>query len=132
VAPAIGATGEWSRARRLGHLIRHDPLHAMRFRPPAPPQVRDRRLAQRPTWSDRECPLDTAGDRCVWHVGGTAGENDDDARAAGRSAPAGRSTLQVRARLGDDLVAPWAPSTRRPFPHDRSSSGETTVTYSGW
>jgi hypothetical protein len=34
------------------------------------------RPAQRSSSSDRECPLDTAGDRCLWHVGGTAGEND--------------------------------------------------------
>jgi hypothetical protein len=54
----------------------HDPLHAMQFRAPPPPQVRDRRPAQRPASSDRDCPLDTACDRCLWHVGGTAGEND--------------------------------------------------------
>jgi hypothetical protein len=41
-----------------------------------PPQVRDRRPAQRPPSSDRDCPLDTAGDRCLWHAGGTAGENN--------------------------------------------------------
>src|SRR5215211_5936399 len=54
-----------------------DHLHAMQFRPPPPPQVRDGRLAQWPPWSDRGCPLDTARDRCLWHAGGTAGENDD-------------------------------------------------------
>jgi hypothetical protein len=53
------------------------PLHAMQFRAPPPPQVRDRRPAQRPPSSDRDCPLDTAGDRCLWHAGGTAGENVD-------------------------------------------------------
>jgi hypothetical protein len=26
---------------------------------------------------DRGCPLDTVRARCLWHVGGTAGENDD-------------------------------------------------------
>jgi hypothetical protein len=31
---------------------------------------------QRRSRSDRECPLVTAGDRCLWHAGGTAGEND--------------------------------------------------------
>jgi hypothetical protein len=35
------------------------------------------RAAQRPPRSDRDCLLDTARDRCLWHVGGTAGENDD-------------------------------------------------------
>jgi hypothetical protein len=53
-----------------------DPLHAMQFRPPPPPQVRAVHPAQRPPSSDRDCPLDTAGDRCLWHAGGTAGEND--------------------------------------------------------
>jgi hypothetical protein len=38
--------------------------------------------ASRPSRSDRDCPLDTAYDRCFWHVGGTAGTNDD-ARACG-------------------------------------------------
>src|SRR5215207_1970817 len=33
--------------------------------------------AHRASRSDRECPLDTAGDRCLWHAGGTADENDD-------------------------------------------------------
>jgi hypothetical protein len=28
--------------------------------------------------SDRGYPLRTDGDRCLWHVGGTAGEYDDD------------------------------------------------------
>jgi len=35
------------------------------------------RPAQRPFPSDREYPLHTAGDRCLWHAGGTAGENND-------------------------------------------------------
>ena len=48
----------------------------MQFRAAPPPQVWDRRPAQRPASSDRECPLDTARDRCLWHVGGTTGEND--------------------------------------------------------
>ena len=37
----------------------------------------------RPSRSDRDCPLDTASARCLWHVGGTAGVNDD-ARACPR------------------------------------------------
>jgi hypothetical protein len=49
----------------------------MQFRPPPPPQVSAVRPAKRSSPSDRDCPLDTAGDRCLWHVGGTAGENDD-------------------------------------------------------
>src|SRR5829696_1053289 len=35
------------------------------------------RPAQRPPSIDRDCPLDTARDRCLWHAGGTAGEDDD-------------------------------------------------------
>ena len=49
----------------------------MQFRPPLPLQARREWLAQRPSQSDRGCPLDTAGDRCLWHAGGTTGENDD-------------------------------------------------------
>jgi hypothetical protein len=36
----------------------------------------DGRPAHRPLQSDRDYPLDTAGDRCLWHAGGTAGEYD--------------------------------------------------------
>jgi hypothetical protein len=54
-----------------------DPLHAMQFRPDLEPEVRCRSPAQRCSPSDRECPLDTAGDRCLWHAGGMAGENVD-------------------------------------------------------
>jgi hypothetical protein len=54
-----------------------DPLHAMQFRPAPPSQVRSVRPAHRPPQSDRECPLDTAGDRCLWHVGGTASESNN-------------------------------------------------------
>jgi hypothetical protein len=42
-----------------------------------PPQVRDRRPAHRAPRSDRDCPLDAARARCLWHAGGTAGKNDD-------------------------------------------------------
>src|SRR5215207_5641020 len=49
----------------------------MQFRPPPPPQVRARARSPTVFSSDRGCPLDTAGVRCLWHVGGTAGENDD-------------------------------------------------------
>jgi hypothetical protein len=58
------------------HPIRHERLHAMQFRGSPPPQVMDRRPVQPPDSSDRDCPPDTAGDRCLWHAGGTAGEND--------------------------------------------------------
>jgi hypothetical protein len=60
----------WQRARIP------DPLHAMQFRPPPPSQVRAVGPANRPSRSNRGCPLDTAGDRCLWHAGGMGGEND--------------------------------------------------------
>jgi hypothetical protein len=53
-----------------------DPLHAMQFRAGPLPQVRGGCPAQRAPGSDRDCPLVTAGDRCLWHAGGTADEND--------------------------------------------------------
>ena len=59
-----------------------DPLHAMQFRPALAAQVRRVQPAQRLSPSDRDCPLDTARDRCLWHAGGTAGENDDRATGA--------------------------------------------------
>ena len=46
---------------------------------PAVFQVSGVHPAQPPSPSDRECPLDTARDRCLWHAGGTAAENDDAA-----------------------------------------------------
>jgi hypothetical protein len=52
-----------------------DPLHAMQFRPPPPPQVRGARPAHRPPRSNRDCPLDTARARSLRHAGGTTGES---------------------------------------------------------
>jgi hypothetical protein len=76
--------GRWQRCRRHGRVSRSlsnpvglvDRLHAMQFRAPLPPQVSGVRPAKRPSPSDRDYPLDTVVDRCLWHVGGTAGEND--------------------------------------------------------
>ena len=53
---------------------------------------------QRPPRSDRDCPVDTAGARCLWHAGGTAGENDVACAWRRRSPLAG----QVRLVPGDD------------------------------
>jgi len=61
---------------RISRSMPRDLLHAMQCRPAPPPQVRDGRPAQRLPSSDRGWPLRTAGDRGLWHVGGTAGEND--------------------------------------------------------
>jgi hypothetical protein len=46
------------------------PLHAMQFRP----LEHARCPLCWPCRSDPGCPLDTAGARSLWHVGGTAGE----------------------------------------------------------
>jgi hypothetical protein len=66
----------------LAVTLRVERLHAMQFRPALKAEVKGRSPAQRSSPSNRECPLDTAGDRCLWHVGGTAGENDDGPRLA--------------------------------------------------
>jgi hypothetical protein len=53
-------------------------------------------------------PLDTAGDRCLWHAGGTADKNDD--------ASAWRRRLQlgqtVRPVLGDHRLVAESPEAR--------------------
>ena len=41
------------------------------------------RPAHRPPPCDRECPLVTAGDRCLWHAGGTADEDYDVSDSSG-------------------------------------------------
>jgi hypothetical protein len=46
------------------------------FGPLRHPRSQAVRPAHRPSPSDRGCPLDTVGDRCLWHAGGTAGQND--------------------------------------------------------
>jgi hypothetical protein len=68
-----------------------------------PTQVRAMSPAQRLSWSDRGCPLHTAGDRCLGHVGGTTGENDD--------APPGDDGSQLDRRA-------------RPVPSDPPSRGQ--------
>jgi hypothetical protein len=72
-------------------------LHAMQFRAAQVVQVSDMCPAPRPSRSDRDCPLDTAGDRCLWHAGGTAGENNVLAPGGAGSEVACR----VRPVLGD-------------------------------
>jgi hypothetical protein len=84
-------------------------------------QVSGQRPAQRPSRSDRECPLDTAGDRCSWHVGGTAGENDD--------APLGDNGYQllqrVRPVLGDHHLVGTSPEgSRQPDGETRTCGGK--------
>ena len=95
-----------------------DPLHAMQFRATPPPQVRDQRPAHWSSPSDRGCPVDTAGVRCLWHADGTAGENDD--------APTWRDGSQldrrVRPVLGDHLPR-WQASARTERGIRRATAG---------
>jgi hypothetical protein len=88
----------------------------MQFRPPLEPQVRDPRAVQRPPRSDRDCPLDTAGDRCLWHVGGTAGENDDCSHATVTAPPQ---------PLGE--ARPRSPLLRGPAVEDGTAAGSDLV-----
>jgi hypothetical protein len=69
-------------------------------------QVRGGCPPYRPPRSDRDCPLDTAVDRCLWHASGTAGE-DDDARTwrrrfqlAGGRAPFSVTTASLARAIG--------------------------------
>jgi hypothetical protein len=75
-----------------------DLLHAMQFRPSPPLQVRAVRPAYLPPRSDRDCPLGTARDRCLWHADGTAGENDE-----------ARPWRRMAARSARGQVRPWYP-----------------------
>jgi len=47
------------------------PLACHAVSAPPPPQVRGGAPSPSASSCDRECPLGTAGDRCLWHVGGT-------------------------------------------------------------
>jgi hypothetical protein len=49
----------------------------MQFQPVLLSQVSDTRHSATVVPNDRDCPLDTARDRCLWLAGGTAGENDE-------------------------------------------------------
>jgi DDE superfamily endonuclease len=81
----------------------------MQFRPAPPPQVRAGSPAHRAPPSDRDCPLATARDRCLWHAGGTAGASYD--------APTWRRRLQldcrVRPVLGDHCLVGKSPEGSR-------------------
>jgi hypothetical protein len=94
---------------------RLDPLHAMQFRAAEVVQVSGMCPESRPSRSDRDYPLDTDGDRCLWHVGGTAGTNDD-ARAWQRRLQRGRS---VRPVSGDPCIVG---KSRQAHPDLRASS----------
>jgi hypothetical protein len=98
--PPRPGTGSAGRARQGRSSL--DLLHAMQFRTAPPPQVRSERPAQRPSASDRDCPLDTARARCLWHAGGTADENDHLARGGDGS------QLVRRVRPSSVTTVSWA------------------------
>jgi hypothetical protein len=89
----------------------------MQFRAAALPQVSAERPAQRPPPSDRDCPWDTARDRCLWHAGGTAGEHDVGAnvtptapsspRRGGRSSVTTASWARGRRARGSQGPEPY-------------------------
>jgi hypothetical protein len=66
--------------------------------------------------SDRDCPLDTVHDRCLWHVGGTAGEDGDGSYLV--------ATVAV-----DDRVRP-VPLVRCPLTTSEVGSAGRTLCYS--
>jgi hypothetical protein len=76
------------------------------------PQVRDVRAVQRPPRNDRDTPLDTASARCLWHVDGTAGENDD--APAWRRVPARRESEAHPPEATASLASPEG--SRQPEP----------------
>jgi hypothetical protein len=82
----------------------------MQFRAPPPPQVSGLRPTQRPRSSDRDYPLHTAGDGCLWHVDGTAAKND---QAAHQVATAPSSPTGVRPVLGDHRLVGKSPKGSR-------------------
>jgi hypothetical protein len=105
------------RIRGLRPAGRGRPLACHAVSGSSPHQVRAGRPVQRRSWSDRECPLDTAGDRSLWHAGGTAGENDD-ARAWRRRLPA---RLLGRLVLGDQCLVGRSPKGSRQPRRDSGS-----------
>jgi hypothetical protein len=94
----------------------------MQFRGAKAEQVRAARPAKRSSSSDRDCPLDTARDRCLWHVGGTAGTNED-VRTWRRRLQLGR---KVRRFPGVHCIVGKSPQGSRQLGgslHRRSASG---------
>ena len=98
---------------RLRRSLRHLTEDSADCSPP--PRGQRRRPAQRPSRSDRDCPLDTAGARCRWHMDGTVGDDDDDSHLAatapnstvGEGYPGGHRLVgkgrQARGSLGQDF-----------------------------
>jgi hypothetical protein len=82
-------------------------------------------LDHRPFRSDRDCPPDTAGDRCLWHVGGTAGEYEDAPSDGGGS----HLNRRVRPVLGDHGLVGTSRMARASRVGDSKGEGDgTTIT----
>jgi hypothetical protein len=62
----------------------------MQFRAATASQVRSRQAVQRSSPSYRDCPLDTARDRCFRHAGGTADRRESQCSHLAATAPARR------------------------------------------
>jgi hypothetical protein len=73
-------------------------------------QVSGQCPAQRPHGVDRDCPLQTDGDRCLWHVGGTTGENKRCFAPGGDDFRLGR---RVRTVLGNEHLVGKSPEGSR-------------------
>jgi hypothetical protein len=73
-------------------------------------QVRSSQPAQRSCRIDRDCPLDTARARCLWHADGTAGENNAAPQPYGDGSQLDR---RVRPVLGDHRPAGKCPEGSR-------------------
>ena len=102
-------TSEWSRTRSEPDRCALTPCMPCSFGLLPHPRSGPARPAHGSSRSNRGCPLDTAGDRCLWHAGGTAGENDD-APTWRRRLPAGR---RVRPVLGDHRLVGKSPEGSR-------------------
>jgi hypothetical protein len=76
----------------------------MQFLAVAAIQASGQHLAQRPCRSDRDCPLDTAGDRYLWHASGTA-----DKRCCFYLTATGLSLAESEAVPGDHRVMDKSP-----------------------
>jgi len=88
----------------------------MQFRAAAFPQVRRGRPPHRPPPSDRGWPLDTSRNRCLWHAGGTAGENGDACAWQRRLPAQPRGEARPRWSTASWARARRAPGSRTPGP----------------
>ena len=111
--------------RQRRYDLTHDRLHAMQCRAVLAVQVSAQRPAQPLSWSDRGCPLDTAGDRCLWHAGGTA-----DASGPGRAIQV--ASRSRRGSVRSKLEQPSRPAVPAKVSVSRQRSACASSTRSSW